>query len=399
MEIFNKTKKELPKVQKNVTLYGVNCSYDDILNSIKKYFSNYEIKCNGDFITININENIVNVNTSKSNDEDYYNEQANGMCHFFSNTFMNLDKNLKENILKQILAFNSIFGISFSDEEGSNEIENIVVNTAFNIAKELNMYLFFPSMELYNKDEKLVISIENKECEITELNPILPNGFDNVYAEKIIRRAISNAKIKKEKIACYEELPCIESSVDVKLKSLDEICKKALASFLIIQLACDINNGQYEESVEIISKLLEKFNVTDCLNKKEQKILDGTYEMQDAIDIDWEYETYWSLVWALWLVEDISDATDVCDCNYAIQLFNESNSYEEFKSKCKLRDINEILDMLDLYYRYDWACVEKRVEPETSIGNLNPSVVVERRRGLEWLISEAQDWYDISLDT
>ena len=208
--------------------------------------------------------------------------------------------------------------------------------------------------------------------------------IEDSQSEKIIRRANSNSKIKKQNIACYEELPCIESSNEVKIKSLDEICKRALASFLVIQLACDINNGQYDESVKIISKLLEKFNVSDCLNKKKKKLIDGTYEMQDAIDIDWEYETYWSLVWALGLVEDISDA---------------SNSYEDFKSKCKLREVNEILDMLDLYYRYHWACVEKRIKPETSIGNLNSSVVIERRRGLEWIIREIQDWYDISLDT
>ena len=95
----------------------------------------------------------------------------------------------------------------------------------------------------------------------------------------------------------------------------------------------------------------------------------------------------------------IYDASDVCDCNYAIQLFKKSISYEDFKNKCNLRSVNEILDMLDLYYRYHWACVEKRIKPETSIGNLNPSVVVERRRGLEWIISKTQDWYDISLDT
>ena len=223
--------------------------------------------------------------------------------------------------------------------------------------------------------------------------------IEDSQSEKIIRRANSNSKIKKQNIACYEELPCIESSNEVKIKSLDEICKRALASFLVIQLACDINNGQYDESVKIISKLLEKFNVSDCLNKKKKKLIDGTYEMQDAIDIDWEYETYWSLVWALGLVEDISDASNICDCNYAIKLFNESNSYEDFKSKCKLREVNEILDMLDLYYRYHWACVEKRIKPETSIGNLNSSVVIERSRGLEWIIREIQDWYDISLDT
>lgn len=94
--------------------------------------------------------------------------------------------------------------------------------------------------------------------------------IEDSQSEKIIRRANSNSKIKKQNIACYEELPCIESSNEVKIKSLDEICKRALASFLVIQLACDINNGQYDESVKIISKLLEKFNVSDCLNKKKR---------------------------------------------------------------------------------------------------------------------------------
>ena len=55
--------------------------------------------------------------------------------------------------------------------------------------------------------------------------------------------------------------------------------------------------------------------------------------------------------------------------------------------------------MLDLYYRYHWACVEKQVNPNTNIGLLNPGVVVERRRGLEWLFSEEDDWNKISLDT
>lgn len=66
---------------------------------------------------------------------------------------------------------------------------------------------------------------------------------------------------------------------------------------------------------------------------------------------------------------------------------------------CKLRSVEEILDMLDLYYRYHWACVEKRVRPETNIGKLNPEVVMERRKGLEWLINEINEWDEISLDT
>ena len=34
--------------------------------------------------------------------------------------------------------------------------------------------------------------------------------------------------------------------------------------------------------------------------------------------------------------------------------------------------------MRDLYYRYHWACVEKRVRLENLIGNLSPNVVVKR---------------------
>lgn len=145
--------------------------------------------------------------------------------------------------------------------------------------------------------------------------------------------------------------------------------------------------------------MLKKYEVSDYLNSKEKKLFDGTYTQQDAIDIDWEYEAYWSLVWALGLIDDISDGGNICDCGQAIRLVNESDSYKDFKDKCKLRNIEEILDMLDLYFRYHWACVEKRLRPETPIAGLNPSVVAERRRGLEWLISDKDDWFDISLDT
>ena len=55
--------------------------------------------------------------------------------------------------------------------------------------------------------------------------------------------------------------------------------------------------------------------------------------------------------------------------------------------------------MLDLYYRYNWATVEKQINENANIGSLNPEVVPERRRALEWLISDTYDWFDISLDT
>ena len=213
------------------------------------------------------------------------------------------------------------------------------------------------------------------------------------------RKNKSEKRLKEMGIAYNEWLPLVESAEDVRLRSIEDICRRAVTCLLSIQLSCDIAQGEYEESKQLFSKLLEKYSVNNYLIEKERKLFDGSYSEQDAVDIAWTYEAYWSLVWALNLIDDISDASEICDCQKAIDLVSRCETLEEFQHQCHLRDVDEILDMLDLFYRYDWACTEKRLNPDTPIGNLNPEVVVERRRGLEWLISEKDDWFDIPLNT
>ena len=221
--------------------------------------------------------------------------------------------------------------------------------------------------------------------------------------EKIInieRRNNSNKKIKKLGIACLETLPVIEDSTQVSLKDIDTICKRAIACLISTQLAIDISeNNDYDSSKTFFLNMLKQYGVQDNLIEKEKRIFNGKYSKQDVIDVVWSYEAYWSLVWTLGLVENIDYPNQICDCEKAIMLVSTCKTYDDFKCKCKIRDIEEILDMLDLYYRYDWAVTEKRINPDTLIADLNPDVVVERRKGLEWLIANEEDWDEISLDT
>lgn len=213
------------------------------------------------------------------------------------------------------------------------------------------------------------------------------------------RKERSDARIISLGIACNAWLPVIEDSEQVKLRDLDTICKRAVACLLSTQVACDIEQGDYEKSSKFFGRLLRIFGAEDALNPMEKRLFDGSYTQQDVINAAWEYETFWAVAWALGLVEDISDGGTMCDCQKAIHLVGDCQSFGVFKGHCRLRDTEEILDMLDLYYRYHWAVVHKQVNPETSIGNLQPGIVVERRRGLEWLLSEEEDWYQVSLDT
>ena len=125
--------------------------------------------------------------------------------------------------------------------------------------------------------------------------------------------------------------------------------------------------------------------------------MDGSYSMQDAIDMDWAYEALWSLLWSLGFVKDISDASDVCDCQMVIDLIMGCKTVDDLVNKSKLRSKEEILDALDLHMRYNWAINDAKVNQSTSIGTLNPSTVIERRRGLEWLVTDVDDWYDLTL--
>lgn len=212
------------------------------------------------------------------------------------------------------------------------------------------------------------------------------------------RRKKNNEIISKKNVSIHERLMTRWKDDEIILKDKETICKRAMTCFYVIQIACDIGKGNYEESLNYFKPILKNLGLIDQMNSKEMRIIDGTYSHQDAVDMDWAYETYWSLCWCLGLVEDISDVNNICDCQKAIQFAMSFKTTEEFIKKCNLRDKEEILDMLDLYFRYNWAINDTKVNPEATIDDINPSVVIERRRGLEWIVSDEEDWYDLMME-
>lgn len=213
------------------------------------------------------------------------------------------------------------------------------------------------------------------------------------------RKAASEAYIRSQGIGVFEGLPYCPDASEVHLKDFDTICRRAVAALVMTQLVLELGKEKPENASFFVG-LLKKYGVEDALNAKERKLYSMQFTQQDALDVVWEYECYWSLVWALGLIDNIRDAGQICDCDTAVRLVAGCQTLQEFQERCHMRSIDEILDMLDLYYRYHWACVQKRaIDPTLPIGNLNEEIVFERRRALEWLISDEMDWHDIALHT
>ena len=304
-----------------------------------------------------------------------------------------LEMLLSKNIINtnDLSSVECIYGYLFTKDDGVLEaLYKLSIkdkNTYYFAAQNNKIMLLTIDEDMYN--QTINYMHENHAC-LRESNVIETDIQKN-------RRLKNYEYLSNHHITANKLMPCLYEDSKIELKNIDVICKKAIASLIVIQIACDINNNKYKESLDFFLPILKQYHVEDYLNSKEKRIIDGTYSEQDAIDMDWAYEIYWAICWCLGLVDDIKDASKVCNCNMAISFVMNSKSFEEFKSKCNMRSISEILDMQDLYLRYNWAINEKKINPNSSIGNLNASNVIERRRGLEWVISKENDWYNISM--
>lgn len=106
------------------------------------------------------------------------------------------------------------------------------------------------------------------------------------------------------------------------------------------------------------------------------------------------------MLWALGYVEKLGAPTELCNVGKDVGYLQQKDSFADFLSGASLRSKSEILDEADLIYRYNWVCVDSRVNDKTPPAGLNGGVAYERHRALNWLICYLdQEWDDVRTDT
>ena len=145
------------------------------------------------------------------------------------------------------------------------------------------------------------------------------------------RKQQSIALLKEQGVPYIEHLPVIETADNVRLRSAEEIARRAICCLITIQLACDIQNQQdVEDSRLFMTGLLDRFGVRLFLTEKEKAIFDGTSTEQDWVNMVWKYEAYWPLIWALGLVDSLTFPDQICDCQKAIEVVSTKATFDEF---------------------------------------------------------------------
>lgn len=390
---------------KYFSLFASKNDIDDLEGKITSVFArSYKIDRNGSDYLLQSNSLFkkqkltIRILTEDAN-PDYFEANIPGMMGFYDRIPF-ADEQLKELVLTQISVFNTLLAL-----EAEKELNEGQWQLCLELMSALGGIGFLQDGTLLDSDGQAVVHPDGSSGPANFRPHACTNkimGPQQTSEEGARRKQTSISYIRERGIPYLESMPELPPAAECQWKTPEEIARRAIALLIVIQYACDVAQGEeLGESRDFILNLLQKFGVEEELTDKERELLQDEHPTnQAAINITWQYEAYWALIWALGLVEKLDFPDQVCDCDYAIQVVSQRDSFEDFYREISMRSQAEILDEADKVYRLHWACVDRRIHDQEAPAGMSESIVMERRRGLFWLIGRFDEgWDDISMDT
>ncbi|WP_454985366.1 DUF4272 domain-containing protein [Capnocytophaga gingivalis] len=215
----------------------------------------------------------------------------------------------------------------------------------------------------------------------------------NKYITAQERKNRSIAILVSQGVPYIEHLPLRYETEEVTPRDKKEVIERVACSFSSIMCALSITKNKYTEEDRVYMTqdfLSAKYHALELLTPREQQVIAGTISEAGAINAVWKYEAVWALLWALGIIEELSLPSEICDCDLVMGTMRRFKGLDDFMANTTLRPLEEILQALDLHYRYHWAAVNARVNGSDPAG-IDEEVVMERRAGLEWLCCKGQE--------
>jgi len=183
-------------------------------------------------------------------------------------------------------------------------------------------------------------------------------------------------------------LPLLDAGHE--MRSVDETTSRILAMHAVAATAYGFDKAK-------AIAWLNKEALTNSLSEEEKLFLFEGVGQPDRFKV--QVEAMWALAWAVGIVSEL-DFAKHCDDRFVTMLPNlkQSQSSADFRKKANPRPLAQVVAACDLAYCLHWAIRQSELTGKWSPGHLDPDVIVERRRALEWLLSK-EAWDAIVLDT
>lgn len=386
------------------TLYMTLASRDDFFffPLLARLFSGWSLENSGDTLIAARRKLLSRQRIAfhlKSRDADgaSFTEMMRGMHDFFA--AIPTDKeSLKQSLLAQIKVFTLCVGVV-----ADKDMDDATFGAVMTVAGEGHGLIFLPPADLYTADGATVFNADG-ESDFDSWTVTAPAALlvpSKATASGEARKERSNKCLAAEGVPVCAALPPIVGDAAYLPRSVEEVARRTLGILLTSVFAELASSRGMEAARESIADLLERYGAQEFLSPGERAFISGPApDEQSLADFTRRYECAWVGLWALGFVDTLAYPGAVCDAGSMAAMVRDCGDYPGFLRSCRLRAPSRILDEADRTYRYDWACVDARVNGRDVPAGLDPGVVVERHRMFNWLIRYMDaDWDDVRTDT
>jgi hypothetical protein len=217
---------------------------------------------------------------------------------------------------------------------------------------------------------------------------------DAVTPAQTARKLRSQSILKAEGVPFIDWLPAVEDVADYRPRSTEEIAARAYALTLVAYKA---TTNDHEGANRAYAAVKDRV----ALSPSEADFLrDPAPSNQDRVHFSWQSEAALPLFWMLGYVDALARPEVQNDPDPMVRLIS-GQSFDALIAGARLRPQADMLDVLDLTYRYHWAAVDARINERDAPAGLNPDILMERHKALNWLVRYNADasWDDVTTDT
>lgn len=198
--------------------------------------------------------------------------------------------------------------------------------------------------------------------------------------EAIARKARSAERLKADGVPVSDTLPVIADTQTARVRTREEITKRAIAVCLTAIKA-------ERADMDTIEGLVKRYKAAKFFTPEELEFIESGAPTNEArTRYLWRYEGLVVLMWAAGYIDRLDRPDATCDIQKTVTPLS-SRTVEQFIKEATPRSTAELLDEADLIYRTQWAVADARRRGLKMPAGLDRTVVQERFAMFSWLVS------------
>ncbi len=210
------------------------------------------------------------------------------------------------------------------------------------------------------------------------------------------RKSASEILLHKRGIRINLQLPLTEDDDEVTLRSEDELVRRMLALWAVVQIAAQPDDSCYVDYFKIHNRLA-------WLSPQEKAFLRGDErEDDDFVHFSWKRESLFFLAWCAGLTDQIQIPLNTSDIASIAHFFPKTQDQPTvLRQAIQIRSKKEIMDWCDVLYRLHWAVRHAALIGKPTPANIEGRAVKEWHRAVNWMTcyEEEDNWDHVSTET